>query len=348
MTDRPDLRDLLTDAVSGVEPRSDALDTLRARTRGAAVSRTRPWIYGAGGAVLATAATVTAFAVLGGGPDQPTVDPGPARQTSVAGSPRPSDQGSATPTAGTERVAVPVYFLGDSGRGPVLYREFRAQDLAPGAADRLRASVTLAVTGAPLDPDYTSPWPPGTTVAGVTAGDDEITVDLSGGAVSRRPGGLSEQDAEMALQQVVYSAQAGLGERLPVRFLLDGQQTGTLLGIDLPGPVAELPETDALAHAQVTSPAEGATVSSAFEVEGRGSSFEATMLWELRRGDAKGTVVRSGYATADGWMGRLYPFRFTVKGVSPGDYTLVVSTDDPSGGEEGFGPERDTKTLTVE
>jgi hypothetical protein len=69
------------------------------------------------------------------------------------------------------------------------------------------------------------------------------------------------------------------------------------------------------------------------------------MLWELRQGSR---VVRKGYATADGWMGALYPFRFTIKDVPPGVYTLVVSTDDPSGGEEGFGPESDTKTITVE
>jgi hypothetical protein len=227
----------------------------------------------------------------------------------------------------------------------VLYREFQAQDVAPGAKSLLRASVTLAVTGTPLDPDYANPWPSGTTVADVAAGDGEITVDLAGSGLARRPAGLSEPDAQIALQQVVYSAQAGLGERLPVRFLVDGEKAGVLLGADVPGPVAEMAELDALAHAQVTAPAEGATVPSTFEVEGRGSSFEATMLWELRRGS---DVVDSGYVTTDGWMDKLYPFRFTVKAVPPGDYTLVVSTSDPSGGEEGFGPERDTKTLTVE
>ncbi len=342
MTDPRDLRALLSDAVSDVEPRPDALDALRARARGAPASGRRPWVYGAAGAVLATAATVAAIAVLGGGPGADgdgSTGGRPATPASASAS-----RHTATPDPGGDPAAVPAYFVGRTGRGPVLYREFRAEPVpSDGAAALMAASVRLAVTGTPLDPDYANPWPDGTTLQDVSLGDDVIEVDL-GGPVADRPPGLSAGAAQVALQQVVYSAQAGLGERLPVLFLVGGSPADRLLGTAVSGPVSALPEAEVLAQAQITSPAQRATVGSTFQVAGRGSSFEATMLWELRRGD---TVVRHGYATAEGWGDRLYPFWFTVKRVPAGDYTLMVSTDDPSGGEEGFGPETDTKAITV-
>jgi hypothetical protein len=47
-------------------------------------------------------------------------------------------------------------------------------------------------------------------------------------------------------------------------------------------------------------------------------------------------------------MDKLYPWQATVdvSSLSPGTYTFVASTDDPSDGE-GSGPTRDTKTITV-
>ena len=56
-----------------------------------------------------------------------------------------------------------------------------------------------------------------------------------------------------------------------------------------------------------------------------------------------------GFATAEGWMGKLFPFTTTLdlSDLPPGDYTLVASTDDPSGGAEGNGPFTDTKDFTL-
>ena len=60
------LADLLADAVSDVEP-SDSLDTLRTRTKVTPMSARRPWLFAVGGAVVATAAVITAIALAGGG-----------------------------------------------------------------------------------------------------------------------------------------------------------------------------------------------------------------------------------------------------------------------------------------
>ena len=97
----------------------------------------------------------------------------------------------------------------------------------------------------------------------------------------------------------------------------------------------------------VTTPEEGATVSGSFTAEGVGSSFEATVPWEVR--DESGTAVVEGFTTAEGFIDKLYPWtaEVDVSGLAPGTYTFVAMTDDPSDGE-GAGPTEDTKTIVVQ
>ncbi len=56
-----------------------------------------------------------------------------------------------------------------------------------------------------------------------------------------------------------------------------------------------------------------------------------------------------GFATAEGWVDKLYPWETDVdlSGVAPGSYTFAALTDDPSAARVP-GPFEDTKTITVE
>ena len=60
-------------------------------------------------------------------------------------------------------------------------------------------------------------------------------------------------------------------------------------------------------------------------------------------------MVLEGFATAEGWMDKLYPWEaeIDISTLAPGDYTFVARTDDPSGGAEGAGPHEDTKDFTL-
>ena len=100
-----------------------------------------------------------------------------------------------------------------------------------------------------------------------------------------------------------------------------------------------------LNQVQINDPVEGQEVSGSFWARGAADSFEANVPWEIRQGDE---VVKSGFATAEGWMDKLYPWRadVDVSDLAPGDYTFVARTDDPSDGEGG-GPHVDTRTITV-
>jgi hypothetical protein len=336
----PGLSRLIQDAAAGVEP-TDRLEELRART--SQPSR-RPWLLATGGAVVAAAAVVTAVALVGGN-DPVTVDPDPFDPATSATSPSESEPPSspdASPTVGTSTVG--AYYVGDTPAGPRLYREFRS---LPG--DPFDAALA-ALTTAPSDPDYRTAWQEdwllGVTFDG-TGAEGLITVEVDP-SVRQRPDGISEAEAGAAVQQVVYTLQGAVQDRAPVQFVTEGNPIDQVLGVPTSEPLANAPVLDTLSHVSLITPEEGATVSGRFDVEGVANSFEANVPWTLRSGE---DVVEQGFFTATGFMDdRLFPFSgpVDVSSLDPGSYTLIVETDDPTGGAEGPGAFSDSRTIVIE
>ncbi|MDO9496260.1 MAG: Gmad2 immunoglobulin-like domain-containing protein [Nocardioides sp.] len=321
---------LVADAVADVEP-ADRLDEIRARTAETTGSRRRLFITG--GAVLAAAATVVAVALATVALNQPSADAPPADDPTQAVEP--------TPTAAT--VAVPAYYVGDTGRGPRLFREFVNVEEGPNPV----ASVLAALESTPGDPDYRTLWPAG-SFAGGEVRRDIINVVIADAALHDRPASMTGAEAALAIEQVIFSVQGAVGDRLGVQFRLGDNPVNEVLGQPTSEPLANAEPLDVLSLMSVTSPSEGAVVSGSFVAEGVNSGFEATMSWRLE--DAAGEVVLEGNATAEGWMDRLYPWTtdpIDVSGLVPGTYRFVASNPDPSGGE-GFPPDTDTRTIIVE
>ena len=366
MTDRDhrddDLRPLLEDAVSDIEP-APALHRIQSRTHTKVVpmNSKRPWIFAALGAVAATAATLVAVTVITD--DDPVETAGPAGSPSASAtpeeteeaepSPEPSEEASedtadeptTAPPSG-ETVTAPVYYVGETPAGTRLFREFhRVEDGSVTARDVSNA-LTEAVAGTPLDPDYRSDWPAGTTVPGVsitgTAASDPVWIDLSNDAGLRdRPSEMSQDEAAMAVEQLIHTAQGVLQQRQPVQFMLDGKPTDTVLGVPTSEPRTAGNPMDVQAPVWVISPQDGDTVDRTFVVDGRGIFFEANVSWQLLQ---DGQVVDEGFTTAqDGMSLASYSFEVTAE---PGDYTLRVYDADMSGGE-GNGEAEDTKQITV-
>jgi hypothetical protein len=353
------LAELLSDAVSDVEPR-DSLDSIRARTKVTPMSARRPWIYAVGGAVVATAAVVTAIAFAGDRLGLASSDePGPAGQSSQSAEPtgaaEPSESPEASPTVSetpsspaTEAPAqdhtVAAYYIGDTSQGPRLFREFTRV----AAADELAAGLAVLQRD-PADPDYETPWVPGSFSAATLEGsgaDGVIEVALADDSLHDRPAGMTADYAGEAVQQVVYTLQAAIQARAAVQFTLNGNPIDQVLGVPTSEPLANAPQNDVLALVSVTAPEEGAGVSGSFTASGVANSNEANVPWQIRRGDK---IVKSGFSTAEGWMDKLYPWEsdpIDVSDLAPGTYTFVAMTDDPSGGE-GFGPHVDTRTIAV-
>jgi hypothetical protein len=350
------LSELISDAADGVEPR-EGLTAIRSRTRPdpkeTPMSRnsSRNWLYAVSGAMVGTAAVIIAIAVVTQLNDDSGSTPTASQTQSQQSTPTPSESAGDTPTSSSPsestgtpiEAAVPVYFAGDGPRGTVLFREFQ-----PGIGmDPVAQAAQAAVAGPAHDPDYRTLWPSGTQATASYDG-DVITVDLSGD-LHDRPAGMSKKDANLAIQQLVYSVQGAAQARAGVQLLLGGQHTDQVLGQPASEPITNDEATKVLSLMSITSPEEGEKVSGSFGADGVNNAFEATFTWEVR--DSTGKVVKNGFGTADGCceVGKLFPWKAEIdlSGVAPGTYPFVAMNDDPSGGEGG-GPDVDTRTIVVE
>lgn len=295
------------------------------------------------GATLAGAALALGLAT-GCGDDDPTPAAGELSSDASATPDDPTATG--TPTTGpsdlpTDAAVIPVYYVGDTPQGDALFREFtQASGIEP-----LVASAAAVTAGDPVDPDYRTPWPRGRFTS-VEQTADAIVVELPD-ASWLDAGALDADLADLAVQQLVYSLQGTIGKRLPVQVTYDGKPAPTLLGVDVRGGLTARPQLEVLAQVNVTEPTEGSSVSGTIEANGRASSFEATVPWRIE--DSTGTVLLSGAAMADGYLDKLYPWQteIDISSLTPGSYTFIAATDDPSNGEGG-GPTEDTKRIIVE
>jgi hypothetical protein len=315
-----DLTTLLREAVEDVEP-TDRRAELRERV--AVSSRSRRFRYAITGGLLAAAVVVTGVAVA--------VQQSGDHETPPAGSKRAVDR------THERRPAYALYYVGETPHGPRLYREFRT---GPGPETTPAAAVSM-LQAAPDDPDYTSYWSEGQLLGAVVV-DGVIQVDVD-------PDAIAAPLDELALQQVIYTVQGAAGDALlPVQFVHDGNPVAEVGGLPTGEPLSSAPQLDVLALASISDPSDRRVVEDSFSANGRASSYEGNVPWQLKAPD--GAVVREGTAQAFGWEDHLYPWAtgpIDVSDLDPGDYTFVVTTDGPSGGAEGPGPTVDTRTVIV-
>jgi len=270
-----------------------------------------------------------------------------------SGTPAPPTPSATTPTTPTTAttsappaaaVTSSVFYVGDTSVGARLFPE--ARRFTCGGAGCYLDAVGAAVAGGARDPDYATAWPVGSAVRSVTVTGGTITVDLRGD-VHDRPPGMTRTRAGLAIEQVLFTAQAAVGKgRLPVQLLLGGKHTDTVLGVPTAEPLAAGRVLATETHVSLASPAEGAIVSGHLDVRGAANSFEANVVLRLQRWE--GTYIAfQKPVTASGWQGdRLYPFhaRFDVSKLQPGKYVLMAMTDDPSGRGQSFS---DTKVIEI-
>jgi hypothetical protein len=293
------------------------------------------------------AAGVLALALAGCGEDDPEPvadDPGSGKTSDGTPSEDTSPSEGQTETSGpaAEMATVPVYFVGDTPQGPRLFREFRKVE----ADNPLAEAAALMTAGDVVDRDYRSLYPGG-SFKSVEYSEDAaaFVVELADDGWKTRAQGMSGAAARLAVQQLVYTLQGVQQDRAPVVVQLAGSPT-TLFGVDTSDGVEAAQQLDVLGFVNVTTPEESQSVSGTFTAEGVASSFEGTVPWQIRQGEE---VVKEGFATAAGYVDKLYPWQteVDVTGLEPGEYTFAAMTDDPSGGEGG-GPTEDTKTIIVE
>ncbi|HEX6336670.1 MAG TPA: Gmad2 immunoglobulin-like domain-containing protein [Jiangellaceae bacterium] len=292
-------------------------------------------LAGLGGDPTTTSAPITSE------PASPTPDPKESATEAPLTSEPATDEPSRPPTTQETETgftgAVPVYFVNDTRAGYRLAREWIAVDSPRNA---IEAAVARMIDEPPV-PGYDTLWSPATEIRSVEVRDGAIKVDLS------LPGSPVVREADLAIQQLVYTATAAasLVDRdygaLPVRILVDGKPVDDLGGVDVSDVLRRAAPLEVRQLVQLNEPSQGATVRSPVQVTGDAAAFEANVLWELLR---DGEVIDSGYTTTLEGQ-RFSKFTFDLE-LEPGEYTIVISEDDPSGGEGGE-PMSDERTFTV-
>ncbi|WP_323791715.1 Gmad2 immunoglobulin-like domain-containing protein [Nocardioides sp.] len=293
---------------------------------------------------LRTAALAVTLGVLAGcgsdDTDPVASDPQPtAAEPTTPTEPTDTEPSEPTTSEAPDTVAAPIYFVGDSPTGPRLYREFRQVE----ADNPLEEGAALLVAGDALDPDYSSLLP-ALDIVSIEATSGALVVTLAGDAPTADKS-MSASDAALAVQSLVYTLQGIAQTRDPLTVEVDGQPV-QLLGQPTDTGVSATAPLEVLSLVNVTEPATDAAVSGTLVASGVASSFEATVLWEIR--DSSGAVALDGFATASGFMDNVYPWETEIdlSSLASGDYTFAALTADPSDGE-GPGPYVDTKTIVV-
>lgn len=374
--DPSDLDDLLRAALCAEANRispQDRLAGIRARAAGepaAVVDRGRGRLLS-----LLVAAAVVAMVVVGvrGGAQAPA---DPAAGTGLGPTPSAGmPPGRGTPAA-PRGAALPVFALtritepGPDAAGTrqrwALQRWFVSSDLPSPAPARLavRDAVRRALgLGVLSDPDRLPAFDMVTGDAEPTP--ELITITLSGGG---RPltGAADAEFARLSVQQLVWTAQAAYGHRVPVTFRLE--DGGDLLLGRFPAAARyDRPDSDRIltdaAPVWIDQPGLGATLSAdtAFTLTGLAAVPDNRLTWTITRaptastGTAASTTgpppaagspasvpagsdapVLAGEAVADEAVrgGPPAQRRYTVviPGLQPGQYRLTVALPSPAGG----------------
>jgi hypothetical protein len=248
----------------------------------------------------------------------------------------------------TTQVALPAYFVGANSASRTtfgLYREFVTTTVPAGAstAQKTRAAVAAAMAptpfGAGVGPGYLQPWA-GTAVNNVTVTPSRITVALSGPGAS----GLTAAQSKLAVQELVWTAQAAVGQgNIPVKFAI-ANGSPRLFGVYPTAQTYNRPpaalQYEVLAPIWITSPARNQVLPASRPVvtAGQSCAFEGTSAWQLKK---NGATVRSGTTTASSgcptrgtWqvrLGVLAPgsYIFRMYEVSMKDGTVIADTSRP-------------------
>ncbi len=332
----------LTEEADRVDPSPGGLQAIQRRTASASPMRRRPWVLGAFGAGLATAAVITAVVLVGraGGPAQ---TPAAGRHSGGTVQQSGPHRGVYDPNAPASSQHT-LYYVGpqpDIPRlAPRLYAETHTIS-TPGLASNV-AAVQEFLTSTPLDPDYSSGWPEGVDVSGITDDASVTTIALTGDAdLGTRPAGganLGESaGADIAIQALLATAQVDT----PAAFTYNGEPIDRLLNQDVSPSVTPKSDDEVRAFISIDNVVDGQTVTNPVTVLVSGNVFEGNVNWQLL--DPSGTTVTDGYVTTS--MGTWTQAAVHLGALDPGTYTFKAFE---ASADDGRPINVDDKTFTVE
>jgi hypothetical protein len=216
----------------------------------------------------------------------------------------------------TTSQTVPVYYLHDDGQNLRLYREFHTVSMSS-PAGRLKAAVVEMLDTPPLDPDYTSLWPTGTSLLDLKVNGSTAVVNLSKEA--KGPVNSGAQGEQLSMQQLVYTVTATDKAVKKVELQVEGVRVTDLWGHGIgANPAARAPQLDVQGFVWLLNPTQNAQVSSPVTLSGIACTFEATVNIQIVQGS---TVVKELNTMAAGGCPTFGAWSTTVT-LPPGDYLV--------------------------
>ena len=240
----------------------------------------------------------------------------------------------------------PVYWAGTDEQSGYLFREFRTAPTTD-TADPVAEAVVMMTSQEPLDPDYRSLWSAVESVGTSVSPDGTITVDLPATAF---PSQLATDEAELALQQLVYTVSAaavtaGLLDAAitkEVRVLVDGQSDYKAFGsVDLKDPISR--NASMAAPVWLIDPQTGTESGSPLTVFGRVLPEFTSAQWEVIPADGDAAVQSGEIAEPTQTPASSAGTEFKIPVELPaGDYTVRVTGSNKDGDQV-----TDDHTVTI-
>lgn len=332
------LRESLRRDADRISPSDKRTEILAMVHESKVTQRTRRWVVplAAAASVALIGAVAWGASTLGGQPVGQQAPVSPAASSTSSSSPTAS---SSAATGATSQVALPAYFVGASsatGDKFGLYREFVKASVPADAtpAQKAKAAVAVAMNAQAFTnfEPYVQPWS-GQSVKDVTMAPNLITITLSGSSAK----GFTSEQTKLAVQELVWTAQAAVGQgTIPVKFIVtDG--SSTLFGTYPTSQTYNRPAKDLqyqdLAPIWITSPDRGHVykAGTSVVVTGESCAFEATTQWQLK---TSGAAVRSGTTTASSGCPTRGTWTVDLGALASGDYSFrmfEVSMQDGKG-----------------
>ena len=229
------------------------------------------------------------------------------------------------------RRALPVYYVGtylvgESEPGDPrdrLYREFHATRVGDKPAGWVKKAVLDLLDTPADDPEYTGIWPGPVDVLKVTVRAPRGTVSIDMTGIDGPGDPVLEDEAALALQQLVYTATAAAslgGETIDkVVVKSHGEPITQLWGADADQPMSRDPF--ARSPIWIHTPAQGERVEGEVTVTGSALFYENQGQWSLF--DRDRVEIDAGSVVGD--AGGLYrPYTIELGALPVGTYTIKV------------------------
>ncbi len=251
----------------------------------------------------------------------------------------PITTGTPSPTPLPTRVqmkTVEMFYVGDTPTGFKLFSEKYSVQVARDLANET-LSWLISGRAKPSDPDYANLWGSGTSLNVYTKDDSTGIIDLKMGKLS-----VGAEVESRAIDQLLWTVSAIDPTITGILLLVDGQPIESLAGhVDASKKIMKQKSYEVLNSLQISSLAQGDTLSNPVVISGEACTFEANVVWTLRKDDK---VLKSEPTTAKSPCPDRSTWSVELGNLVPGNYSFTV---EDFSAMDGSLSARDDKTFTV-